>query len=67
MQIYCKNCTQYTGNTFPKKLVYSHFKKYHKEKAKRAIRLTERTFIHEMEDKYDLRSKVKVYLQFFTD
>ena len=29
--------------------------------------MTERTFIHEIEDKYDLKSKVKVYSKFFTD
>ena len=29
--------------------------------------LTERTFIHEIEDKHDLESKVKVYPMFLTD
>ena len=28
--------------------------------------LTESTFIHEIEDKYDLESKVKVFPKFFT-
>ena len=37
-----------------------------KEKSKCAICLTERTFIHEIEDKYDLESKVKVYPKIFT-
>ena len=38
-----------------------------KEKSKCAICLSERTFIHEIEDKYGLGSKVKVYPKFFTD
>ena len=38
-----------------------------KEKSKCAICLTERTFIHEIEDKYGLESKVKAYPKFFTD
>ena len=29
--------------------------------------LTERTFIHETEDKYGLENKLEIYLQFFTD
>ena len=29
--------------------------------------MTERTFIYEIKDKYDLESKVKVYHKFFTD
>ena len=29
--------------------------------------LTERNFIHEIEDKHDLESKVKVYPKFITD
>ena len=28
--------------------------------------MTERTFIHEIEDKYDLESELEVYFQFFT-
>ena len=36
-------------------------------KSKCAICLTERTFIDEIEDKYDLESELEVYLQFFTD
>ena len=38
-----------------------------KEKSKYAICLTERTFIHEIEDEYDPKSKIKVYPKFFTD
>ena len=38
-----------------------------KEKSKCAICLTKRTFIHEIEDKYDPESKIKVYPIFFTD
>ena len=29
--------------------------------------LTETTFIHEIEGKYDLESELEIYLQFFTD
>ena len=29
--------------------------------------MTERTFIYETEDKYDLENELEVYLQFFTD
>ena len=36
-------------------------------KSKCAICLIERTFIDEIEDKYDLESELEVYLQFFTD
>ena len=36
-------------------------------KSKCAICLTERTFIDEIEDKYDLESELEIYLQFFTD
>ena len=66
MHIYCKNCKKYTGNTFPKKLVLISKNKV-TEKSKCAICLTERTFLHEIEDKYDRESKLEVYLQFFTD
>ena len=55
-----------TDNTFPKKLVLISKNKI-KGKSKCAICLTERTFIHEFEDKYDLESELEVYLQFFTD
>ena len=38
-----------------------------KEKSKCAISLTERNFIHEIEDKYGLERELEIYLQFFTD
>ena len=38
-----------------------------KGKSKCAICLTKKTFIHEIEDKYDLESELEIYLQFFTD
>ena len=66
MHMYCKNCKKHTGNTFPKKLVLISKNKI-KGKSKCAICLTERTFIDEIEDKYDLESELEIYLQFFTD
>ena len=66
MHICCKNCKKHTGNTFPKKVVLIS-KNIIKAKSKCAICLTERTFIHEIEDKYDQESKIEVYPQFFTD
>ena len=66
VHIYCKNCKKHTGNTFPKKIVPIS-KKIIKEKSKCAIRLTERTFIHEIEDKYHQKNEIKVYPKFFTD
>ena len=66
MHMYCKNCKKHTGNTFPKKLVLISKNKI-KGKSKCAICLTERTFIHEIEDKYDQENKIKVYPKFFTD
>ena len=66
MHMYCKNCKKHTGNTFPKKLILISKNKI-KGKSKCAICLTERTFIHEIEGKYDLESELKIYLQFFTD
>ena len=56
MQIYYENCKKPTGNTFQKTIVPIS-KNIIKEKSKCAICLTERTFIHENEDKYDLKSK----------
>ena len=65
MQIYCKNCKKDRRSTFPKQLVpiSNHVIK---EKLKCTICLTERTFIHEI-DNYDIESKVKVYPKCFTD
>ena len=56
----CKNSKKYTSNTFPKKLVLISKNKI-KRKSKGAICLTE------IENKYDLESKVKICPNFFTD
>ena len=64
--MYCKNCKKHTGYTFPKKLILISKNKT-KGKSKCAICLTERTFIHEIEDKYGLESELEIYFQFFTD
>ena len=66
LHMYCKNCGKYTGNTFPKKLVLISKNKI-KGKSKCAICLTERTFIHEIEDMYGLESELEICLQFFSD
>ena len=66
MHIYCKNRKKHTGNTFPKNLVLI-LKNQIKGKSKCAIYLTERTFIHEIEDKYGLKSELEIYLRFFND
>ena len=54
------------GNTFPKKLLLISSNKI-KEKSKCTIRLTERTLIHKIEDKYGLESELEIYLHCFTD
>ena len=66
MHIYCKNCKKYTGNAFPKKLVLISKNKI-KGKSNSAICLTKKTFIHEIEGKYDLETELEIYLQFFND
>ena len=67
MQIYCKNCKNIqVGNRLPKKLVLISKKKI-KGKSKCAICLTEKAFIDEIEDKYDLDIELEFYLQFFTE
>ena len=66
MHMYCKNCKKHTGNRFPKKLILISKNKI-KGKPKCAIGLTERTFIHEIEDKYSLESELVIYFQSFTD
>ena len=66
MHIYCKNYEKRTGNTFPKKLVLISKNKI-KGKSKCAVCLSERTSIHEIEDKYDLENELEVYLQFFNN
>ena len=63
MHIYCKN-TQITR--FQEKLVLISKNKI-KEKLKCAICLTERTFIHRIEEKYGLESELEIYLLVFTD
>ena len=64
--MYCKNCKQHTGKMFPKKIVLISKNKI-KGKSKCAICLTERTFVHETEDKYVLESELEIHLQFFID
>ena len=63
----CKNIVKTVKNTnvtrFQKKLVRI-WKNKTKEKWRWAICLTERTFIHKAEDKYDQKSKVRVYPSF---
>ena len=66
MHIYCKKCNKHTGNRFPKKIILISKNKI-KEKSRCAICLTERTFIDEIEGKYDLESELEIYPQFFTD
>ena len=66
MHIYCKKCNKHTGNTFPKKIILISENKI-KGKSRCAICLTERTFIYEIEGKYDVGSELVIYLQFFTD
>ena len=51
---------------FQKKLVLISKNKI-KGKSKCAIFLTERTFIHDIEDKYGLGSELEIYLQVFID
>ena len=50
MHIYCKKCKKHTGNAFPKKSVLISKNKI-KGKSKCTTCLTERNFIHEIEDK----------------
>ena len=38
-----------------------------KGKSRCAICLTKRTFIHEIDGKYDIESELEIYLEFFTD
>ena len=60
--MYFKNCKKHTGNTFPKKLVLISKNKI-KGKSKCGICLTERTFIHGIEDKYRLESELEIHLR----
>ena len=61
-----KTVKKHIGNTFPEKLTLISKNKI-KGRSKCAISLTERTFIHKIEGKYDLESKLEICLQFFTD
>ena len=61
MHIYCKNCKKGTGKIFQKKLVLISKNKI-KRKSKCAICLTERTFIDETEDKYDLEDELEEFI-----
>ena len=56
MHIYCKKCNKHTGNAFPKKLILISKNKI-KGKSRCTICLTERTFIDEIEEEYDLKSE----------
>ena len=64
MHIYCKKCNKHTGNTLKKNNLISEDKIEGRSRC--AICLTERTFIDEIEAKYDLESELEIYLQFFT-
>ena len=64
MHIYSKKCCKHTANTFPKKITLISKNKI-REKSRCAICLTERTFIDDI--KYDWKSTLQVYLQFFAD
>ena len=66
MHIYCKTCKKHTGNAFPKKSILISKNKI-RGKSKRAICLTERTFIHEIDEKYGLESELEIHLHFFSD
>ena len=66
MHIYWKSCKKHAGNRFPKKLVLISKNKI-TGKSKCAICLTERTFIVETEDKFDLKSELEVYPQLSTE
>ena len=55
--MYCENCKKHTSNTFPKKLILIRKNKI-KGKSKYAIFLTERAFVHEIEDKYGLEREL---------
>ena len=66
MHIYCKKCNKHTGNRFSKKIILISENKI-KRKSRCAICLTEKTFLDEIEGKYDLESELEIYLQFFTD
>ena len=53
MHIYCKKCNKHICNTYPKKIILISKTKI-KAKSRHVICLNERTFIDEIEGKYDL-------------
>ena len=63
MHIYCKKCCKHTVNKFPKKKTTLISKNKIRGKLRCTVCLTERTFIDDI--KYDLKSALEVYLQFF--
>ena len=64
MHMCCKNCKKHTGNRFPEKFVLISKNKI-KGKSKYVICLTKKTFIHEIEVKYDLESELEIIFSFF--
>ena len=64
MDIFCKNFKKHTVSIFQKKLILFSKNKI-KRKSKCVICLNERTFIDKIEYKYDLESKLDIYLQLF--
>ena len=66
MPIFCKKCKNIQVTRFQKKNILISENKI-KGKSRCVICLTERTFIDEIEGKYDLGSELEIYLQFFTD
>ena len=66
MHICSKDFNEHTVKTFPKKLVLI-LKNKIKRKLECALCLTKRTFIDKIEDKYDPRDELEIYLQFSTD
>ena len=64
MHIYCKKCCKHTANTFLKKIVLIS-KNNIKGKSRCAICVTKKFFIDDI--KYDLKSALEIYFQFFTD
>ena len=61
MHTYCEKCNKHTSSIFPKKFILISKNKI-KGKSKCAICLTKRTFINEIESKYDLESELEIYL-----
>ena len=66
MYIYCKKCKKHIGNTFPKNLILIS-KNEIKGKSRCVICLTKRTFIDEIDGKYDIENELEIYLKFLAD